>query len=95
MKKIYNPLEISQNLSGCKLRKKTQSGSEYSIRSFPSDTNISAKEYVLWATSVNNYYLEVSAELYSSAYLSSNNSVGFFDESYKDQPNQWCEKYHH
>jgi len=78
---IYNPLTSSQNLSGCKLRKKTQGGTEYSLRSFPESTIIGAGNYLLWATTKDDYHLIINADLSSSGYLGEDNSLAIFDKN--------------
>ncbi|MBU4467043.1 lamin tail domain-containing protein, partial [Patescibacteria group bacterium] len=77
---LYNPSEQTANLSGYQLKKKTKTGSEYSIRLFPDGTTLLAKSYLLWATSQDNYYQTVDANLFSSAYLSQDNSLVLFDK---------------
>jgi hypothetical protein len=76
--KIYNPNNYSLDLSGFKLRKKSSTGKEYSIRVFPKETLVKAQEYFVWSNSRDDYHLEMKADVYSTASVSSNNSVALF-----------------
>lgn len=76
--KIFNPNPKVVDLSGWKLRKRTQSGSESSIRVFPDGTSLAPGKVLTWAN--NDYASTVGAELMSSQTLASNNSVGFFNK---------------
>ncbi len=73
--KIYNEGEQEVVVSGFRLRKKSSSGQEYSIRVFPKDTNIPAKDYLIWANSRNEFAEKIGAHLTSTSTLSKNNSV--------------------
>ncbi|MFH1643155.1 MAG: lamin tail domain-containing protein [Patescibacteria group bacterium] len=78
---LYNPSNQTVDLDGYQLKKKTESGSEYSIRLFSAGIVIPSKNYLIWASSKDNYYQTIGAELYSSAYISSNNSIALFDNN--------------
>lgn len=79
--KIYNPLETDLDISGYKLRKRTSTGSESSIRVFPSNSLIKAKDYFLWANSLEGYAGSLGANTESTAGLAVNNSLALFDSS--------------
>ncbi|MCD5384818.1 MAG: hypothetical protein LRZ94_00700, partial [Candidatus Pacebacteria bacterium] len=62
-------------ISGFRLRKKTSSGRESSIRVFPRESAIRAKDYFVWANSKGEYHLSIDANVWSTAGISSNNSI--------------------
>ncbi|MCD6483061.1 MAG: lamin tail domain-containing protein, partial [Candidatus Aenigmarchaeota archaeon] len=64
---IYNPTNISLDISGYKLRKRTSTGSEFSIRVFPSGSIIKSNGYFLWANSKGGYAESVGADVSSTA----------------------------
>ena len=76
--KIFNPDPKTVDLSGWKLRKRTQSGSESSVRVFPDGTSLAPGKVLTWAN--NDYAPAIGAELMSSQTLASNNSVGFLNK---------------
>ena len=77
---LYNPTNINQDLDGCKLRKKIQSGADYSLKSIPEGVVIAPGQYLLWASSKNDYHLEVNAELFTQQILSSDYSVALISD---------------
>jgi len=77
--KIYNNQEKNIDVSGFKLRKRTATGSESSIRVFPQGSIIPSKEYFIWANSKDDFHLEIKANVWSTAYLSKNNSIALLD----------------
>jgi len=78
---LYNPSSQSVNLNGYQLKKRNQAGSEYSIRLFPTGITIPSKNYLIWASSKNDYHQTIVADLSSSAYLSKDNSIALFDNN--------------
>ncbi len=79
--KIYNPSNNDIDISGYKLRKKTSTGKDYSLRVFPSESIINKNDYFIWANSQNNDFPEkVNADVSSTQSLSYNNSVALFDK---------------
>nr|NQU89031.1 lamin tail domain-containing protein [Bacteroidota bacterium] len=78
---LYNPTNSAQDLTGSKLRKKTQAGSEYSLYSFSGETSVPAKTYRIWASSKNSYHQEIGSHFSTSAYLTENNSVALLDKN--------------
>ncbi len=76
--KIYNPGE-ELDVSGFQLKKKSSTGNEYSLRSFPRETFIEKESYLIWANSKNNFNELTGATLSSKATLSENNSIALFD----------------
>ena len=77
--KIYNPQNQEVDVSGYKLRKRSSTGSESSIKVFPNGSKISAKGFFIWANSQNDYYLKINADIWSSATLAKNNSVALLN----------------
>ncbi|MBZ1356635.1 MAG: lamin tail domain-containing protein [Candidatus Nealsonbacteria bacterium] len=77
--KIHNPAPTNLNIAGFRLRKKSSTGKEYSIRVFPKDSFIPAKGYFIWANSRNDYHVSIGADTWSTASLSSNNSLALFN----------------
>ncbi len=73
--KIYNPLDNDLDISGYRLRKRSSTGRESSIRVFPQGSRILAKNYFLWANSKDNYHLTLEANVWSTSILAKNNSI--------------------
>jgi hypothetical protein len=61
------------------LRKKTQSGTESSIKVFPDGSMIAPGGYFVWANSANGFASNIGANVSSTQILSSDNSVALFD----------------
>ena len=78
--KIYNPFEQSVDLSGYRLRKRTRSGKEYSLKVFPRGAILPPQKFLTWANSQNNFAQLMQADYTSRATLSANNSVALLDE---------------
>ncbi|OGZ36420.1 MAG: hypothetical protein A2646_03180 [Candidatus Portnoybacteria bacterium RIFCSPHIGHO2_02_FULL_39_12] len=78
--KIYNPSDADLDISGYKLRKRTSTGSESSIRVFPEGSLIKAKDYFLWANSSDGYAVSISANTESTATLAKDNSTAFLNK---------------
>jgi hypothetical protein len=79
--KIYNPLSEVVDISGYRLRKKTSSGRDYSLRVFPSDSYIQGRDYFIWASSKKETFPEkVNADVFSKQSISNDNSVALFDK---------------
>lgn len=76
---LYNPNSETISISGWKLRKKTKTGTESSIRVLPNRTNISAEGYFLWANSGDGYDSSIHADISSTATLASDNSIALFN----------------
>ncbi len=74
---IFNQGETI-DVSGFRIRKRTATGRESSIRVFPRGSIIPAQEYFTWANSKQDYHLQVSADVWSTAGLSNNNSIALF-----------------
>lgn len=78
---IFNQSPEKIDVSGFKLKKKTSTGKEYSIRVFPQNSYIEAYGYFLWANSKDNYHLDVRADVSSTTQISKNNSIALFSKN--------------
>jgi len=76
---LYNPGKEAADISGWQLKKRTQDGTEYSVRLFSENIFIPAQSYWIWASSKDDYQDIVQAEVSSSAYLITNNSIALLD----------------
>ncbi len=99
---IYNPSLKEKNLEGYRIRKRTSTGSESSVRVIPSGITIKEGDYLLWASSRNkNFPEKIDADIQSTQYLSRNNSIAVFDNEgnildslgWGDGDNQYKENY--
>ncbi|MDP2598274.1 MAG: lamin tail domain-containing protein [Candidatus Liptonbacteria bacterium] len=79
--KIFNPTAAAVDISGWKLRKRTSSGAEYSIRVLPAGSRVQAQNYFTWANSGNNFASSVAADVSSSETLAADNSVALENAS--------------
>jgi hypothetical protein len=70
---LYNTENEAKDISGFKIKKKTNSGTEYSVRVLPSGSIIQAKGYFVWS----NY--DITADATSTQTISPNNSIAIFD----------------
>ena len=78
---LYNPTGASININGWKLRKRTQSGSESSIRIFGEGKTIRSHGFFLWANSGNGFASGLNADESSTATLAANNSIALLDST--------------
>lgn len=79
--KIYNPTGVAVDMSGWKLRKKSATGTDASIREFPSGSSIAPGSYFIWANSADSFAQSMDADASSTATLAANNSTALFDET--------------
>lgn len=77
---LYNPIGQTVDLSGWKLRKRTQSGNESSIRVFGDGKTIPARGFFLWANSNEGFASSLGADESSTASIAANNSIALFDK---------------
>lgn len=77
--KIHNPLDYDLDIGGYRLKKRSSTGKESSIRAFPKGTKIPAKGHLLWANSKDDFHLIIGADLWSKASLSQNNSIAILN----------------
>jgi len=76
---LYNPADSSVDLSGWKLRKKTQAGNESSIRVFGSGKVIPSRGFFLWANSGDGFSQSLGADELSTATIAANNSIALLN----------------
>lgn len=81
--KIFNQSPESVDVSGFKIKKKSSTGKEYSVRVFPQGSYIPPYGYFLWANSKEEYSLKVNANVSSTAQISKNNSIALFSKENK------------
>ncbi len=74
-----NSETLSADISGWKLRKRTKSGSEDSVKVVPSGTTLTPLGCLMWANSADNFAVSVGAGLASTATISSDASVALID----------------
>ena len=79
--KIYNEQEVDSHADGWRLRKKSSTGQEYSLRVFPKNTIIPSGDYLIWANSKNGFPEQIGASLSSTGTLSSDNSIALIDSN--------------
>ncbi len=77
--KIFNPTASAVDVSGWKLRKKSKSGTDYSLRVFPNGSSVPSRGYFMWANSENGFGDSVAANATSTATLAADNSVALLD----------------
>jgi len=81
MVKLYNPNADAVDMTGWKLHKKSQTGTDYSIKEFPSGSTIAAGGWFIWANSAGGFSLSVGANVSSTETLSADNSVALLDSA--------------
>ncbi len=79
--KIYNSENFIMDIGGWKLKKKTNSGTEYSVRVFPAGSAIQSRGYFIWANSAGGFSATVGANVSSTQTLSADNSITLFDSN--------------
>ncbi len=79
--KIFNPTSAGADISGWKLRKRTKTGTEDSVRVFPAGAAIASAGYFTWANSANGFAASVNANESSTQTLASDNSIALLDAS--------------
>lgn len=78
---LYNPNDTPIDIAGLQLRRRTQSGSESSIKVFGKNSVIPAHGYFLWANSQGLYTLPFADAETSSSALADDNSIALFTSS--------------
>ena len=77
--KIYNPTAAAVSLNGWKLRKKSSSGTDYSLRAFGAGDSVPSGGYFIWANSASGFAQAIGAQASSSETLAADNSVALID----------------
>lgn len=78
---FYNPTDQAVDISGWKLRKRTQSGNESSMRVFGDGKSIPAHGFFLWANAGDGFAASLGADESSTASIAANNSIAIEDSS--------------
>ena len=79
--KIFNLTDIAVDISGWKLHKRTNTGTEDSLRTFPLGSIVASGGYFAWANSMDGFAASVSANVSSTATLAADNSVAIENTS--------------
>lgn len=78
---LYNPTSQAVDIGGWKLRKRTQSGSESSVKVISSNTTIPASGYFLWANSKDGFATALNADESSTSTIAKDNSIALLDKN--------------
>lgn len=79
--KLYNPTSAGIDMSGWKLRKKSQTGTDNSLKALGVGSLIASGSYYIWANSANGFAQSISADTSSTETLAANNSVALISAS--------------
>ena len=79
--KIYNPTQGAVDVSGWKLRKKSSTGTDSSLREFPAGSTIPVGGYFVMGVQREWVRGSINADVSSTETLAANNSVALFDGS--------------
>lgn len=77
--KLYNPTQTSIDMSGWKLHKRSSTGTDYSIKTFPTGSVIASGQFFVWANSTAGFSESIGANVSSTETLSADNSVALLD----------------
>ena len=77
--KLYNPSSVAVDVGGWKLRKRSQTGADYSLRVIPADMAIGPGQYFVWANSAGGFSASIGADISSTETLAGDNSVALID----------------
>lgn len=76
---LYNPTGVAVDMSGWKLHKRSQTGTDYSLKVFPAGSVIAAAGSFTWANSEDGFSETAGANVSSTETLSADNSVALLD----------------
>lgn len=76
---LYNPTIAAIDMSGWKLRKKSSTGGDYSLKVFPAGSVVAAGQLFIWANSNDGFSETADANVSSTETLAANNSVALMD----------------
>lgn len=79
--KIFNPTAQAVDVSDWKLRKRSSTGKDYSLRTIPKGSLIASGAYLTWANSDGGFAQSIGADIASTETLAAKNSVGLADAS--------------
>jgi hypothetical protein len=77
--KLYNPTAASVDMSGWRLRKKSSTGTDYSLRDMPKGTIIASGAYFTWANSLGEFAQSINADASSTETIAADNSIAIMD----------------
>jgi hypothetical protein len=77
--KLYNPTATTIDMSGWKLHKKSSTGTDYSLKVFPTGSVIGAGQSFVWANSDDGFSETAGANVSSTETLAADNSVALMD----------------
>ncbi len=77
--KIFNSGSAAAAVGGWKLRKKSASGADYSLKTFASDAVIPAGGWYVWANSEGGFSASIAADVSSTETLAADNSAAIID----------------
>jgi hypothetical protein len=79
--KIYDPTVSNFDMTGWKLRKKSSTGTDSSLREFPDGSVLAPGEYFIWANGAGGFGDSIAANVTSTETLAADNSVALLDAS--------------
>jgi hypothetical protein len=79
--RLYDAGPSPVDMSGWKLRKRSQTGTDYSLKQFPEGSVIGAGQTFTWANSAGGFSEAIGANVSSTETLSADNSVALIDAS--------------
>ncbi len=79
--RLINPTGGAIDISGWKLRKRSKTGADYPLKTFPGGSGIAPGGSFIWANAGGGFAESVHADVSSSETLSADNSVALMDAS--------------
>ena len=76
---LNNPTAAIVDLSNWKLHKRSNTGTEYSLKAFPEGASIGPGGYFVWANSSGGFADSIGADVSSTETLAADNSVALLD----------------
>lgn len=77
--KLYNPTNVAVDISGWRLHKKSNTGTDTSLKTFASGSSVAPGENYVWANSAGGFAASIGADASTTETLSADNSVAVFD----------------
>ncbi|HEY5220920.1 MAG TPA: lamin tail domain-containing protein [Candidatus Paceibacterota bacterium] len=77
--RLYNPTASAIDMSGWKLHKRSSTGTDYSIKVFPTGSAVAAGQSFTWANSTDGFSETIGANVSSTETLAADNSVALMD----------------
>ncbi len=79
--RLVNPTNAVIDMGGWKLRKRSKTGIDYSLRTFPGGSGIAPGGSFIWANGSGGFAERIEANVSSSETLSADNSIALIDAS--------------